>query len=245
MQPHWQAVWRMCLSTCKRGVQRGATPLAGVWGCSPALASGESRGVQPHWQAAWRMCLHTLLLFTFPLPSRKGPRGMVRAPKLKRSPRKQGVQRGITPLAGGMEDVPQHVQAGSPEGNNPTGKRYGGVPPHVQTGSPEGRNPSGRRYGGVPPHVQAGSPEGRNPSGKRYGGCASITYFSLLSPFLPRRGPGGWSEPHIEAQPPQAGRPEGCNPTGRGLGVSTIILHPTLPEGADPCRIWITPKPSC
>ena len=48
-----------------------------------APASGESRGVQPHWQESWRMCLHNLLLFTFPLPYRKGARGD--GPRLNRS----------------------------------------------------------------------------------------------------------------------------------------------------------------
>ena len=38
---------------------------------------GESRGVQPLWQEAWRMCLHKPSSLLFPLPSRKGARGMV------------------------------------------------------------------------------------------------------------------------------------------------------------------------
>ena len=73
---------------------------------SAAPASRESRGVQPHWQEAWRMCLHNLLLFTFPLPSRKGARGMVRATRLPRrfAPRNdaawQQESRGRSPLAG-------------------------------------------------------------------------------------------------------------------------------------------------
>ncbi len=80
-----------------------------------APASGESRGVQPHWQAVWRMCLHDLHFCTSPLPFRKGVGGWSK-PSLRqlspkqasrgRSPRKRGVQRGATPLAGGMEDVP-------------------------------------------------------------------------------------------------------------------------------------------
>ena len=45
----------------------------------PCPACGESRGAHPLWQAVWRMCLHNLLLFIFPLPGRKGARGMVRA----------------------------------------------------------------------------------------------------------------------------------------------------------------------
>ena len=100
MQPLWQAVWRMCPSAytspflsggwCepqlkrsprKRGVQRGATPLAGVWGCPPGL----------------------LIISPF-LPGR-GPGGWCE-PQLKRSPRK-GESRGVQPLWQGSGGVPQ------------------------------------------------------------------------------------------------------------------------------------------
>ena len=105
MQPLWQAVWRMCLhqlicftfplpsrkgargmvqapfeATPHTGSAEERCPPARGLGCPSARASGESRGVQPLWQAVWRMCLHQLICFTFPLPSRKGARGMVQAP---------------------------------------------------------------------------------------------------------------------------------------------------------------------
>ena len=193
-QPHWQAVWRMCLhkpssflycppflegrgpggwsepplrQQSPKPESRECRPLAGVWECPPEAAlpsqgesrgvqpavpppkpesrgaqplwqwsgvsrvpKGESRGAQPPWQVVWRMCLHKpSFFFIFPLPSRKGARGMVRTtieatvpqagvqrvPPLGRglgvSPRGSptiagGVQRGTAPLAGGMEDVP-------------------------------------------------------------------------------------------------------------------------------------------
>ena len=48
---------------------------------------------------------------------------------------------------------------------------------------------------GYPPARASGESRGAPPSGRRYGGCASIHSFSFLSPFLPGRGPGGWSKP--------------------------------------------------
>ncbi len=142
--PLWQAVWRMCLHTLlfstfppswkeggqgdgavphygayKRGVQRGAPPLAGgledvppyttllyyplpgrkgargmVRSRTTVRASGESRGEHPHWQAVWRMCLHKRHFFTIPLPGRKGARGMVRSRTTERT---SGESRGEHP----------------------------------------------------------------------------------------------------------------------------------------------------
>ena len=125
VQPLWQAVWRMCLhqlifftfplpgrkgargmvqapfeATPHTGSAEGRSPSArGLSRCPPALASGESRGVQPLWQEVWRMCLHQLIFFTFPLPGRKGARGMVQAP-FEAKVRTRGVQRGVVPLPG-------------------------------------------------------------------------------------------------------------------------------------------------
>ena len=54
-----------------RGVRTGRSPLR-IW-----QEVRMSRGVQPLWQEAWRMCLHKPSSLLFPLPSRKGARGMV------------------------------------------------------------------------------------------------------------------------------------------------------------------------
>ena len=125
---------------------------------------------------------------------------------------KRGVQRGAPPLAGGMEDVPPYttiplpgrkgargmvlrcVQAGSPEGSTPTGRRYGGCAPYTTLlhfflegrgpggwsaplSRPEPREPTAcgvaQHYGGgvVPPVHEAGSPAGRGstPTGRLHG----------------------------------------------------------------------------
>ena len=133
-----------------------------------------------------------------------------------------------------------------------------GVPQRMQAGSPEGCNPTGRSSEGVPQRMQAGSPEGCNLSGRRNGGCASINSSSLLSPFLPGRGPGGWSEHPAPTQGiqrsaalwegsegvpqrMQAGSPEGCNLSGRRNGGcasinSSSLLSPFLPGRMGPLR---------
>ena len=210
--------------------------MAGVWGCPPefslyppslqeggqgdgpspnrsaAPASRESRGVQPHWQEAWRMCLHNLLLFTFPLPYRKGARGMVRATRLPHRPTPRNDRSGAA-------GVQRAQPFGRGLGVSPRVLIY---PPSLQEG---GRGMVQAPIEAQPP--QAGSPEGCNPTGRRHGGCASITYFSLLSPFLPGRGLGGWSEPQIAAslaapRNDRSGAPgvQRAQPFGRGLGVS-------------------------
>ena len=88
--------------------------------CPPALASGESRGGAPLWQEVWRMCLHKPLLFSFPLPSRKGARGMVRATSAA-NPRSRE-PRGRSPLTALWG---QHTR--SPEGRSWQGS---GPPAH-------------------------------------------------------------------------------------------------------------------
>ena len=72
------------------------------WRCGPALrrASGESRGVQPLWQAVWGCASINYRFFTSPFLRKEGGPGGWSEPQLKRSPRKRGVQRGATPLAG-------------------------------------------------------------------------------------------------------------------------------------------------
>ena len=166
--PLWQAAWR-CPQHMQAGSPEGCNPFGRRHGgCAPALASGESRGAYPLWQGSGGVPQDFLL---FPPSFQEGGQGAGPSPIIEAQP----------------------PQAGSPEGHNPFGRRHGGVPQHMQAGSPEGCNPTGRRHGGCEPqHMQAGSPEGCNPFGRRYGGCASITYFSLYSPFLPGRGPGGW-----------------------------------------------------
>ena len=51
---------------------------------APSRKRGVQRGAYPHWQAVWRMCLHRLIFFIFPLPSRKGARGMAPPPDCPR-----------------------------------------------------------------------------------------------------------------------------------------------------------------
>ncbi len=130
--PQWQEVWRMCLHKpssllfplpLRKGARGMVRPTpAGVWGCAPTQGGspeghrpngrslgvsrapkGESRGAPPQWQEVWRMCLHKPSSLLFPLPLRKGARGMVR-------PTPAGVW-GCAP-----------TQGGSPEGHRPNGR---------------------------------------------------------------------------------------------------------------------------
>ncbi len=80
-----------------RGTPEGVVaPWQGPEGVPARLQAGESRGGAPLWQEVWRMCLHKPLLFSFPLPLRKGARGMVRA-TIEAKPRIAGLQRGAAP----------------------------------------------------------------------------------------------------------------------------------------------------
>ena len=157
------------------------------------------------------MCLHNHLLIISPLPGRKGARGKVR------------------PII-----EAQLLQAGSPEGCNPTGRRYGGVP-RPESGSPEGAA-LWQGSGGVPQFslfysplpsrkgargmvrpiieaqlLQAGSPEGCNPTGRRNGGCASITSSSLFPPSFQEGGQGDGA-PHNRSAAPASGESRGVQP---------------------------------
>ena len=93
--------------------------------------------MQPHWQEEWRMCLHKRIIFTSPFLSGRGPGGWSEHPAPT-----QGIQRSAA-LWEGSEGVPPRMQAGSPEGCNPTGRRNGGcasinasslLPPSFQEG---------------------------------------------------------------------------------------------------------------
>ena len=126
-----------CHCECSEAIWGGVAPLVGVPGGvplesnrtgweggqqpSPALAhqqrigmfpracEAESpEGVHPLWQEVWRMCLHKPRLLYFPLPSRKGARGMVQ-PRSRPSPQSQD-SRGPRHLAGAPESAPQPQQ---------------------------------------------------------------------------------------------------------------------------------------
>ena len=139
------------------------------------------------------------------------------------------------------------------------------VPPPLSplpgSGESRGEHPTGRRYGGcasihytslLSPLPGSGESRREHPTGRRYGGCASINYFSLLPPFLPGRGPGGWSAPLSRPKPRtagaqrrvaawpsttvavvvppvhEAGSPEGSIPTGRRYGGCASIHYTSL-----------------
>ena len=175
-QQNWVGGWAATtfrpdyfFSCCKRE-SRGRRPMAGVWGCPPAHASGESRGVQPHWQEEWRMCLHNPIIFTSP-PSviarslRRGnlgwggracagthPRPGVppTAPDCFAAARNDGPP--AAPLWRPGACPPQHVQAGSPEGCNPTGRRNGECSPSAcKRGVQRGATPLAGGMEDVPP----------------------------------------------------------------------------------------------
>ena len=168
VQPHWQAVWRMCLHALRfftfplpeSGECRGVQPhWQAEWRMClhvlrffifPLRESGECRGVQPHWQAEWRMCLHRLIFFIFPLPDSGESRGA--------QPHWQAVWGVWQRKPPGMEDVRRFFTFPLRESGESRGEHY--------------------------------------PSGRRYGGCASIDS-SLFSPFLEGRGPGGWPHPRL------------------------------------------------
>ena len=103
-RPLWQEVWRVspralliCPLPTRKGargiVRRGRHPASSlrgacdvaIWGGVPpvgrglgvsASPQGASRGDRPLWQEVWRVSLQSFT--NFPLPTRKGARGMVR-----------------------------------------------------------------------------------------------------------------------------------------------------------------------
>ena len=162
-----------------------------------ARASGESRGVQPHWQEEWRMCLHKLRFFTPPFLKGRGPGGWS-GPALRR------------------------VQAGSPEGCNPTGRRNGGcasinyvslLPPSFQEG--------GQGDGAVPYRGEAPN-RSRSPEGavlwRGHWGCPPDLI--ITPPFLSGRGLGGWSDPLSRRSSESQQESRGRRPLAGALGVS-------------------------
>ena len=161
------------------GVQRGTAPLAGVCGCT-ARAQGESRGAQPHWQEVWRMCLHKQIFFLllFPLPSRKGARGMVR------------------PDPGGSLRVCRARRRGGPEGYRPNGRRSGGVPRAPKGGVQRGTAPTAGGLGDVP-RASKGESRGAQPLWQEvWRMCLHIQiFFFILFPLPERKGARGMVRP--------------------------------------------------
>ena len=87
----------------------------------------------------------------FPLPIRKGARGMVSAP-FEAKPLQRRVQRGGASLPGVSGGVPLiNYQTGWVGGKNHV--TLIATIPRAAGGSPEGRNPFGRRSGGCPSRV--------------------------------------------------------------------------------------------
>ena len=144
-------------STCKRGVQRGATPLAGVWGCPPGL-------------------------LIFPPSWKEGGQGDGPSPNRSAAP-KRGVQ---SNWLGGCASInsflyfPPFLKEGG-QGDGP--------PTSPCTGSPEG---AGKRYGGVPPTCKQGVQRGITPLAGVWGCPPGLL---IIPPFLEGRGPGGWWTP--------------------------------------------------
>ena len=172
--------------------------------------SGESRGEHPHWQAVWRMCLHTLLFFHFPpfLPGR-GPGGWC-GPALR------------------------CVQAGSPEGSTPTGRRSGGCASIHYTSSLSPLPPGGW-CGPALRCVQAGSPEGSTPTGRRNGGGLHTLHFFTI-PLPGRKGEGDGAVPHYGAY--KRGVQSGAPPLAGGMEdvppYTTLLHFPPFLEGRGP-----------
>ena len=96
---------------------------------------GESRGAPPQWQEVWRMCLHKPSSLFFPLPLRKGARGMGER------------------TAGGYPEGHPYGGGGCPEGHpvwrTPKGESRG-APPQWQESEGVPRAPKGESRGAPP-----------------------------------------------------------------------------------------------
>ena len=97
-----------------RGSPEGRSPFGRRYGGCASInhllySRGSPEGHRPN-GGSLRVSLRTSLLSLFPLPARKGARGMVRPTPAGvwgcAACAQGGVQRGRAPLAGGMEDVP-------------------------------------------------------------------------------------------------------------------------------------------
>ncbi len=121
---------------------------------------------------------------------------------------KAGVQR-APPFGRGLGVYPRAKiactgAAGESRGGAPPGRLYGGVP-RAQAGV-QRVPPPGRGLGVSPrgsPTI-AGGVQRAPPFGRWYGGCASINYFSLLSPLPSRKGARGMVRATFETRPPEA-----------------------------------------
>ncbi len=128
----------------------------------PRAPNGESRGVQPHWQGSGGVPQHFLL---FPLPERKGARGMVRTDgqwvPTRGTPTGDGVprapngeSRGVQPLWQGSGGVPQHFSL-SPLPSRKGARGMVRASIEAQTpasGESRGVQPLWQGSGGVPQH---------------------------------------------------------------------------------------------
>ena len=160
------------MSASPQGASRGDRPLwQEVWECP--LAQGEPRGDRPLWQEVWRVSLQHF--FLFPLPFRKGARGMVRASL-------ETKRRAALPSPSLRAAAKQSgVEGGTPERRPPARARWPYHPDcHVASFLTMTRR--GSR-----------SAEGRSLAARGLG--VSPSTFSC-SPFLSGRGLGGWCVPH-------------------------------------------------
>ena len=170
-------------SACKRGVQRGATPLAG--GMEDVPPSLPHRHCEPPRSNLGWWC-----------PARVpagSPEGCNPSSPIIAS-RSEAIWGGGGALCGAR--LAPHPRLPRRKLLAMTAWRCG---------------PALRRCGcstGVP----ARSPEGRTPTGRRYGGCASIHDSSSLSPLPSRKGVRGMVPAPIETQPRMAGVQRGALP---------------------------------
>ena len=154
--PLWQAVWRMCLQTLhfltfppswKEGGQgdgprpyRGQSPEprepSGVWRRGPALRwrwwcpqcmkRGSPEGSTPTGRRYGGCASINDTSLLSPLPSRKGARGMVRAPIEAKAPNRESpAAGGGVPITTVAVVVPPVHEAGSPEGSTSSGRLHG------------------------------------------------------------------------------------------------------------------------
>ncbi len=185
-------------------------------GVQRAPPSGRGLGVSPR------------VRYFSPLPSRKGARGMVRAPIEAQLP-----------------------QAGSPEGRTPSGRRYGGCasitysslfPPSFQEGG----------QGDGAPHNRSAAPasgesRGAYPLWQAVWRMCLHNLLLFISPFLPGRGPGGWSASRLTAhavrQRAERAGPALARPRGGGRPDPRLAVARPSGGSRSRCRPYSPPTP--